>query len=161
MTTDEFYDVVMEAYRPAKKLISMVPTDKLDWKPGPGFMNTAQVICHLSDGMAGVLTRLTSGNWPSMEQMEAGMRLENLPSCSVQEALEKLEKDSTALRAVLNGVSEQDFTSKVVAVPWGMKSKMERMAIAFLEHFTNHKMQLFTYLKLLGLPVDTGTLYMG
>jgi hypothetical protein len=38
---------------------------------------------------------------------------------------------------------------------------MERMAISFREHFTNHKMQLFTYLKLLGFPVDTGTLYFG
>jgi hypothetical protein len=36
---------------------------------------------------------------------------------------------------------------------------MEPMAIHFLEHFNNHKMQLFTYLKLLGLPVNTQTLY--
>jgi hypothetical protein len=40
-----------------------------------------------------------------------------------------------------------------------MTAKMERMTIAFLEHFINHKMQLFTYLKLLGLPVNTETLY--
>ena len=38
---------------------------------------------------------------------------------------------------------------------------MERMAVLFREHFTNHKMQLFTYLKLLGLPVNTETLYGG
>jgi hypothetical protein len=38
---------------------------------------------------------------------------------------------------------------------------MEAMALTFREHFTNHKMQLFTYLKLLGLSVDTGTLYSG
>jgi hypothetical protein len=42
-----------------------------------------------------------------------------------------------------------------------MQGKMERMSLTFREHFTNHKMQLFTYLKLLGLPVNTGTLYSG
>jgi len=159
MTKNEFYEVVMENYEPAEKLISMVPADKLNWKPGPTFMSFGQVLSHLSDGLGGGLESLVSGNWPSMEEMEKGMKLENLPSCSSQEALERLEKDKKVLRQVLDGMSEADFTSKVFSVPWGWKAKMERMGISFLGHFTNHKMQLFTYLKLLGLPVDTQTLY--
>jgi uncharacterized damage-inducible protein DinB len=159
MTKKEFYEVVMENYRPAEKLIGMVPADKFKWQPGPTFMSVGQVICHLSDGLGGGLEMLLGGQWPSMEEMAEGMKLENLPSCSPQEALDKLEKDKKTLRQVLEGVSEQDFTNKVVSVPWGMTAKMECMAIHFLEHFTNHKMQLFTYLKLLGLPVDTETLY--
>jgi uncharacterized damage-inducible protein DinB len=159
MTKNEFYEVVMENFRPAEKLIAMVPADKLNWQPGPTFMSLGQVICHLSDGLGGGLEMMLSGKWPSMEEMEEGMKLENLPSCSPQEALDKLEKDRKILRQVLDGMSEDDFTNRVVSVPWGWKAKMERMAIAFLEHFTNHKMQLFTYLKLLGLPVNTQTLY--
>jgi hypothetical protein len=38
---------------------------------------------------------------------------------------------------------------------------VEKMALDFREHFVNHKMQLFTYLKLLGFPVNTETLYIG
>jgi uncharacterized damage-inducible protein DinB len=159
MTKNEFCELVMENYEPAEKLIGMVPADKLNWRPGPTFMSTGQVLCHLSDGLGGGFEMLLSGKWPSMEEMAEGMKLENLPSCSPREALDKLEKDKRILRQVLEGVSEQDFTNKVVSVPWGVTAKMERMAIHFLEHFTNHKMQLFTYLKLLGLPVDTQTLY--
>ena len=159
MTKNEYYEVVMDNYRPAEKLIGMVPADKLNWKPGPTFMSVGQAICHLSDGFGGGFDMLLSGKWPSMEEMGEGMKLENLPSCSPQEALDKLEKDKKILRQVLDGVSEEDFTNKVVSVPWGMTAKVERMAISFLEHFTNHKMQLFTYLKLLGLPVNTETLY--
>jgi hypothetical protein len=151
----------MEAYRPGEKLIGMVPADKLGWRPGPKFMNLGQVICHLSDGMGEIFRMLVTNQWPSMEEMEAGMKLENMPSCSVAEALKKLNNDKKILREALDGVSEEDFAGKVVTVPWGMKSKMERMAISFLEHFTNHKMQLFTYLKLLDLPVNTDTLYFG
>ena len=159
MTKNEYYEVVMDNYRPAEKLIGMVPADKLNWRPGPTFMSVSQVLCHLSDGFGGGFDMLVSGKWPSMEEMGEGMKLENLPSCSPQEALDKLEKDKKILRQVLDGVSEEDFTNKVVSVPWGMTAKLERMAISFLEHFTNHKMQLFTYLKLLGLPVNTETLY--
>jgi uncharacterized damage-inducible protein DinB len=159
MTKNDFYEVVMENFRPAEKLIGMVPADKLKWQPGPTFMSAGQVICHLSDGLGGGFEMMLSGQWPSMEEMEEGMKLENLPSCSPQEALDKLEKDKIILRRVLDGMGEDDFANKVVSVPWGLKAKMELMAVHFLEHFTNHKMQLFTYLKLLGLPVNTQTLY--
>jgi len=112
--------------------------------------------------MGSELRCLFTGQWPhTLEQMMELMKLENITSCSVEEALSRLEKDKTVLREFLDSLSEEDFTHKVVSAPWGMGGKMERMAIAFLEHFTNHKMQLFTYLKLLGFPVDTATLYFG
>ena len=162
MTKNDFYECVMEAYRPAAALIRMVPADKLEWRPGPKFMSLGQVICHLGDGMGSELRCLFTGQWPhTLEQMMELMKLENITSCSVEEALSRLEKDKTVLREFLDSLSEEDFTHKVVSAPWGMGGKMERMAIAFLEHFTNHKMQLFTYLKLLGFPVDTATLYFG
>ncbi len=161
MTKNEFCEMVLQSVKPAEKLISMVPADKLNWKPGPTFMTTGQVLCHLSDGIGGGLEMLVSGKWPPMEEMETGMKLENMPACGVQEALSKLEKDKSTLREALDGMSEADFTNRVVSVPWGWKAKMEIMSVSFLGHFNNHKMQLFTYLKLLGLPVNTESLYGG
>ena len=159
MTKNEFGEMVLQSLQPAEKLIGMVPADKLGWKPGPTFMSVGQVICHLSDGVGGGLETLVSGKWPSMEEMDTGMKLENMPSCGVQEALGKLAKDKAILRATLDGISEDDFTNRVVSVPWGWKAKFEIMSVNFLGHFNNHKMQLFTYLKLLGLPVNTESLY--
>jgi hypothetical protein len=159
MTKNDFTQLVMESFRPAEKLIGMVPADKLDWRPGPTFLSTGQVLCHLSDGVGGGLEMLVNNKWPSMEEMESGMKLENMPACGVQEALSKMEKDKTILRKTLDGMSEEDFTNRVFSVPWGWKAKMEIMSINFLGHFNNHKMQLFMYLKLLGLPVNTESLY--
>jgi hypothetical protein len=159
MTKNDFYEMTMQSVRPAEKLIGMAPADKLGWNPGPTFMNLGQVLAHLSDGLGGGLEMLLSGKWPSMEEMEVGMKLENMPSCGVQEALDKLQKDMKVLRTALDSVSEADFTNRVVSVPWGWKAKLEIMGLSFLGHFNNHKMQLFTYLKLLGLPVNTETLY--
>ena len=159
MTKSDYCDMVLQSFQPAEKLISMVPADKLGWKPGPTFMSTGQLLCHLSDGVGAGLEMVITGKWPPAEEMEAGMKLENMPSCGIREALGKLEKDKATLRDTLDDMSEEDFTNRVFAVPWGWKTKFEIMSLAFLAHFNNHKMQLFTYLKLLGLPVNTETLY--
>lgn len=163
MTKNEFYDCVLEAYRPAESLIKMVPADKLEWRPRPNFMSLGQLIQHLGDGVGLPLRCLVTGEWPISDpaQMADVVKLENLPSCDVDGALKKLDDDKRVLRECLDSISEADFTNRVLAAPWGVQGKMERMAISFREHFTNHKMQLFTYLKLLGFPVDTGTLYFG
>ncbi len=157
MKKDEFYEYCMSAFRPAESLMKMVPPDKLDWKPGPNFMSMGHLICHLSDGIGAELRMLVTNSWPKPEDMNQG----HMPSCNVQEALAKLEKDKTTLREVLASVSEDDFANKIVKVPWGWEGKLEKMSLEFREHFTNHKMQLFTYLKLLGFPVNTETLYFG
>jgi len=159
MTKNDFCEMTLQSMKPAEKLIGMAPTDKLGWKPGPTFMSVGQVICHLSEGVGGGLEMLLNGKWPSMDEMETAMKLENMPSCEIEEALGRLEKDKTILRATLDGLSEDDFTNRVVSVPWGWKAKFEIMGVALLGHFNNHKMQLFTYLKLLGLPVNTESLY--
>lgn len=159
MKKDEFIQYALDAYKPAETMLKMVPADKLDWKPGPTFMSMGHLICHLSDGIGTELSMAINNNWPKPEEMTEAMK--QPPTCSVQEALTKLEKDKTALRELLSGVTEQDFSGKVISVPWGWKLTIEMMALNFREHFTNHKMQLFTYLKLLGFPVNTETLYMG
>jgi hypothetical protein len=154
---EEFYQYALDSFRPTEAMLKMVPADKLDWKPGPSFMTLGQLICHLSDGIGTELRMAVTNAWPKPEDVKQGQ----MPSCGVQEALDKLEKDKTTLQEVLSGISEEDFANKVISVPWGWKSRTEKMALDFREHFTNHKMQLFTYLKLLGFPVNTETLYMG
>jgi hypothetical protein len=124
-------------------------------------MTLGRLICHLSLGVGDGIRLLHSGEWPSEEEMLTGMKQANLPTCGVEEALGKLEADKKTLSDALAGISEQEFASKTVSVPWGVQGKMEVLALSFLEHFTNHKMQLFFYLKLLGLPVNTQTLYFG
>jgi hypothetical protein len=156
---DEFFQYALDAYKPAETMLKMVPPDKLDWKPSPNFMSMGQLICHLGDGIGTELRMLINNSWPKPEEMAEAMK--QMAACSVAEALAKLEKDKSTLRDVLAGVTEEDFANKIVSVPWGWKSKMEKMALDFREHFVNHKMQLFTYLKLLGFPVNTETLYFG
>jgi hypothetical protein len=157
MKKDEYIQYALDAYKPAESMLKMVPSDKLDWKPGPSFMSMGQLICHLGDGIGGELRMAIDNTWPKLEEMNTQQQ----PSCTIQEALAKLEQDGATLREVLAGVTEEDFAGRIVSTPWGWQAPVEKMGLDFREHFTNHKMQLFIYLKLLGFPVNTETLYMG
>jgi hypothetical protein len=156
---DEYFQYTMEAFKPTETLLKMVPADKLDWKPGPSFMTMGHLIHHLSGGIGAELRMAIDNSWPKPEEMAEMMK--QTPSCSVAEGLARLEQDKSALRDLLAGMTEEEFADKIVTVPWGWKCTMEKMALNFRDHFVHHKMQLFTYLKLLGLPVNTETLYMG
>jgi hypothetical protein len=159
MKKDEYFQFALEAFKPAETMLNMIPADKLDWKPGPSFMTMGHLIHHLSSGIGSELRMVVDNSWPKPEEMAEMMK--QTPSCTVPEALARLEQDKSTLRDLLAGITEEDFANKVVSVPWGWESKMEKMALNFRDHFAHHKMQLFTYLKLLGLPVNTETLYMG
>ena len=154
MKKDAFCQYCIDSYRQVENMLKMVPADKLDWKPGENFMSVGELIAHLCDGIGCELKMLVDNNWPGPPEGP-------MPTCTVAEGLAKLEKDKVALREFIAGISEEDFANREVSTPWGVSGAIEKMAFYFKEHFTNHKMQLFTYLKLLGFPVNTQTLYVG
>jgi hypothetical protein len=158
---DDYYQYALAAFRPAENMLKMISPDKLDYRPAPNFMSIGQLICHLGDGIGTELRMVINNSFPKAEEMSGPPELAKFPTCTVEEALSKLEKDKTTLLEILAGITEEEFATKIVSVPWGWTSNLERMALDFREHFVNHKMQLFTYLKLLGLPVNTQTLYFG
>ena len=105
-----------------------------------------------------------TGEWPSSgeEETAEAMKLENLPSCTKEEALSGLEKDlQEGINYIQDAISEEDFFNKVVTAPWGYEGRICDAVVLTRDHFLNHKMQMFLYLKLLGLPVNTTTLYGG
>ena len=74
MTKNDYYELVMEAYKPAETLIGMVPADKLEWRPGPNFMSLGQLIEHISHGMGDDVRCLITNHWPfTPEQMLEGI----------------------------------------------------------------------------------------
>ncbi len=155
--------------RPTETLMKMAPQDKLDWKPAEGnFLTLGQVLDHLTTGLEGVRCFIT-GDWgveltPEGElppEMEVLPPAEKFPSCDPETALKKLDESYKIAKEALGRLSEEDFRSKIVKAPWGEEGPMWTMLLSLLEHQINHKYQLFFYLKMLGLPVNTITLYMG
>jgi len=156
--------------RPTETLMKMAPADKIDWKPAEGnYFTLGQVLEHLSTDLGAEIKGFVTGDWgveltPEGEfppEMQVLPPAEKFPCCDPQTALKQLDKSYRLSKETLAGLSEEDFRSKMVKAPWGVEGPMWSMLLSALEHLINHKYQLFFYLKMLGLPVNTYTLYMG
>jgi uncharacterized damage-inducible protein DinB len=161
MNKQDFIEMMQKTQAPLKNMVEMIPDDKLDWAPGEGFMTVGQVIKHLSENWC-VIKMMATNEWPfsSEEEVAEAMKLENMPSCTKAEALSAMERDlSGAVDFIEHEVSEEDFFNKEISAPWGFKGPVWKAALMTKEHQVNHKMQLHIYLKQLGLPVNTETLY--
>jgi uncharacterized damage-inducible protein DinB len=161
MNKSDFILIMKKAQAPLKGMVEMIPDDKLDWAPGEGFMNMGQVIKHLTENWC-IVRMMVTEDWPfsDMEEMADAMKLENMPSCSKSEAVAAMEKDlNDAIAYMENELSEEDLFNKKVSAPWGFEGEVWKAVLMAKEHQVSHRMQLHIYLKLIGLPVDTGTLY--
>jgi uncharacterized damage-inducible protein DinB len=161
MNKTDFIEIMQKTQAPLKKMVEMIPDDKLDWAPSEGFMTVGQVLKHMC-GNWSIVKMMATNEWPfsSMEEMVEAMKLENLPTCTKAEAWAALEEDlNDAVDYFENELSDEDFFNKEAAAPWGFKGKIWKAVILAMEHQVNHKMQLHLYMKQLGLPVNTETLY--
>ena len=161
MKKAEFIELIRAAQAPLKAMVEMIPDDKVDWAPEKGFMTVGQVIKHLSENWC-ILRMMVTGEWPFSDpgEMADAMKLENMPTCSKGEALEAMARDlNEGVAYIENDISEEDFFGKKVSAPWGFTGEIWKAVLMARDHQITHKMQLHLYLKLLGKPVDTATLY--
>ena len=161
MTPKEFVEYAESIYRPTAKLISLAPASKLDWKPGKGgYMNLGQLLHHLSTCPGAFVAAVNNAFPPSdafQKFVQEDLRNTKTPEVAVREASRGWDE----AKAALTGVSSAEFQARMVAVPWGPPMPLWRTCLGMAEHWVNHKYQLFFYLKLLGQPVNTMTLYAG
>lgn len=157
----DFIEMMRRTQAPLKTMIEMVPEDKLDWAPDKNFMSIAQVLKHLSENWC-VIKMMVTNQWPfnDFKEMQEALKLENMSGCSKAEALQAIVTDlNETIDFIEKDISEEDFFSKVVTAPWGFEGEIWKAVLMSKNHQVNHKMQLHLYLKLLGKPVNTQTLY--
>ncbi len=161
MTPKEFVEYGESIHRPSAKLISMASAGKLDWKPASGnYMNLGQLLHHLSMCPGGFVMAVNNA-FPPSDAFQKFLQ-EDLKNTKTPEvAGRELSRGWDEAKAALSGLSQADFQVRMVAVPWGPPMPLWRTCLAMAEHWANHKYQLFFYLKLLGQPVNTMTLYAG
>jgi len=161
MNKKDFIEMMQRTQAPLVKMIEMIPDGKLDFRPADNFMTIGQLLKHFSENWC-LIRMLVKNEWPNMapEQMEEMMKLENMGSMTKAEALQAMKKDlEDAIAFVENEISEEELATKIVKAPWGFEGELWKGIGMAHDHQSNHKMQLHLYLKMLGLPVNTGTLY--
>lgn len=158
-------------YALTKKLMDMVDYDHLNWKPSEenNWMTTGQLLLHLSTACGSTFKGLVTGDWgfppvENPEEIQPGEMLlpaEKLPTVkNVIEAIELLEKDKLMSFEMLSQCSEERLSTEMVSAPWSpIQSALGLYLFQMIEHFKQHRHQLFYYLKLQGKPVNTSHLW--
>jgi hypothetical protein len=160
-----------DSYNVAERLIKLLDEKDLAWKPSEtnNWMTTAQLLLHLGRSCGVPMKGFATGQWdmpvhhdinttktsmmpPPAEKLKAVQ--------SIDEALELLAIDRKLAHEAVNVSSENDLASKATPAPWDPRPlNLGHRLLLMIDHFNQHKAQLFYYLKLQGKPVNTRNLF--
>ncbi|HJQ24170.1 MAG TPA: DinB family protein [Blastocatellia bacterium] len=143
----------------AIELLALVPGDQLGWQPVAGTFRLSQLLGHLLEAAAGFCAALYRFK---PEELAGFERLRTLPvnhDCGVEEAAARLRDYLAHIRRGFATLDDRDLARRwpTAFAPAGEAALT--ILLTNLEHFINHKHQLFFYLKLLGVEVATAELY--
>jgi len=159
MTLQNYLSYFDEMMKPTGPLFLMVPADKLDWKPTESAFTVAQLMAHIA-GSLGVYGRgIATGDWGFKSMREIFVFNRHTPSKTSEEAVQALNENYSEFRRHLAGLTEEEFNTGEIDSPQLGRVPRWRAAMLAVEHHVNHKAELFMYLKVLGVKVNTGHLY--
>ncbi len=153
-------------YGPALGMLDLLDDGELGWTPSTGsnWMSTGQLLMHLTSACGHCCRGFMTGDWGMPEDMSPEDMLpsaDKMPAAeSVARARELLESDKALALAMVAEAGETDLAGKMVAAPWNpTPMPLGQQFLHMVNHLAAHKSQLFYYLKLMGKPVHTGTLW--
>lgn len=163
--TECLHGKIIEALDRTAHLSELVPKDGVEWRPGSDASRSAppfalgELLGHLVDSAAGFCAALLAAFPAELTEFSDLRRLCGDSVCSPSEAANKITALSRCIERGFEMCTDSDLgrTVPTIFVPEG--ERLLTLLLGNFEHLTNHKFQLFFYLKLLGLPVDTRDLY--
>lgn len=142
-----------------ERLISLIPPDKLTWKPHPDSLRVCDLLGHLLECLAGFCATLYAAN---PDRLSHFAKLRELPvnhCCQIEEARERIREYARHASEGFLVLSNSELSKSIPTVFVADGEPLMTLLLGNLEHLINHKYQLFFYLKLLGVSVGTDDLY--
>lgn len=161
MTLRDYLLYVDSLIKPTESLFRLVPHDKIDWKPTENSFTVGQLMSHIGGGLRVYGNGITNGKWGFHSMREIFVLNRSQDTLTVEEAVQKLQACHAEFNKLVGALSEDEFNTGEVDTPQLGRVPRWRIAMLCIEHHLNHKAELFMYLKLLGVNVNTGTLYRG
>ncbi len=160
MTSDQYLVWFDEVVEPTENMMRMVEANFSDWKPTERSFSIGQLIAHLPLALRfnAMVLRQQEG-LPTLREIL--IRNRRHPSATVDEAVSMFQEAMSEFKVSVRAYNNQEFQSKIIATPQKGSVPVWRFCAFVLEHHIHHLMELHLSLKILGIPVDTKTLYSG
>jgi hypothetical protein len=157
-------DKVLEAVERTSHLVSKVPDGLVAWTPtvleGTSVsMDVAHLLGHILDCSAGFCAAFYAAFPSELSDLLELRRVKVNQPCLPGQSLEAIERYRAGIARGFECCTSVDLNRKIktVFVPEG--ETLLTLLLGNLEHLLNHKYQLFFYLKLAGVQVNSMDLY--
>jgi hypothetical protein len=141
-------------------LINLLPIDRPNWKPAtPNAWPIEVLLGHLLDCLAGFCAVLAAAE---PERLAHFSELRNLPVNHAYSSGDAVSRIALYRARIEEGFAllEDASLGRTVATVFVERGEpLLTLLLGNLEHLINHKHQLFTYLKQMGVDVNTRDLY--
>jgi hypothetical protein len=151
---------IREQVRLLDSLIQKLPEERLAWSPtGCDGWNCGQLLGHLLDCLAGMCAALYAARPEALEHFGRFRGLAVNHFCMREEARCRIGEYGNAITEGFSLLNDADLSRKIPTVFVSGGEPLLTLILGNLEHLTNHKHELFTRLKLMGIAVGTRDLY--
>lgn len=162
MTLQQYLSYIAYLVNSTEFLFQQIPEEKIDWKPTENSFTIGQQLAHMVGAFEVYARGMTTGDWGVKSMRERFLQNRRTPSITVSEAIRLLHANHDEFRRRIGSLSEEEFLRGELETPQlGGSFPRWRIGMLFIEHHLNHKAELFMYLKLLGIKVNSGHLYRG
>jgi hypothetical protein len=141
-------------------LITLLPADRLDWKPvcgGP--WSVLLLLGHLLDCLAGLCAVLAARDPGGLAHFSELRKLPVNYDCPPAEAIGRIEMYRARIDEGFAQLKDADLAVPIPTVFVKKGEPLLTLLLGNLEHLINHKHQLFTWLQQMGVDVKTRDLY--
>ena len=160
MNQSEYLGWFDEVIEPTEGMIRRVEDGFADWKLTERSFSIGQLMAHLPLAIS-FNARVLRQDAPLSSVREILIRNRRHPTASVEEALSMLGGAVGEFKDAVGKFTDAEFQSKIIPTPQKGNVPVWRFCAFVLEHHIHHLMELHLSLKILGIPVDTRSLYTG
>lgn len=133
-------------------LIRLLPEDSPNWVPAiPGAWPVGILLGHLLDCLAGFCAVMYAAAPEHRAALSALRNLDVNRNCTPAPATNRIADYQSAFDDAFASISDPDLGARVPTVFVKEGEPLLTLLLGNLEHLVNHKHQLFTYLKMMGL----------
>ncbi len=153
---------IEDDFKILKHLHTKIPAGKLEFKPAENMRTVYELLRYLTWCVLVTLKTFIEGDEdsPNFEfYKELSEAAQDFKSEDFNRAM---DVQLGSIKKLFEKFSDEDLLSKVVMMPFGDKVPLgEGILNTTLKHITSYKMQLFLYLKILGVKMNTVNCWIG
>lgn len=136
------------------RLFGLIPADQLEYRPRENMRTLMELANHLAQVPAVDLAILQGKSQEEVRELER-----RLTRATPAELTAVWQEGVQAVAGYFAALTPEQFLTLEGEAFYGHAAPMHEWLLEIITHSYHHRSQVFTYLKIMGLPVDMFTLY--